>query len=94
MAEVFLLPVAIKLAFFEGKCLEMDRRPKRSWFWSIADHFEATQKFHFTAPLTANSEISGNKTLKKLDVISQRVILKITLPKIGIYFHELQSTKQ
>ena len=45
MAEVFLLPVAIKLAFFAGKCSEMDKRPKRSLFWSIADHFEAIKKF-------------------------------------------------
>ena len=51
MAEVLLLPVAIKLAFFAGKCLEMEKRPKQSRFWSIADHFETIKEFHFTAPL-------------------------------------------
>ena len=51
MAEVFLLPVAKKLAFFYGKCSEMDKRPKGTSFRSIADHFEAIKNFHFTAPL-------------------------------------------
>ena len=59
MAEVFLLPVAIKLASFAGKCSEMEKRPKRSCFWSIADHFEAN-KIHFTVPLKSRAFFKEN----------------------------------
>ena len=61
MAEVFLLPVAIKLAFFAGKCSEMEKRSKRSRFWSIADHFEAIKIVHFTAPLNEFQKFAMRK---------------------------------
>ena len=65
MAEVFLFPAAIKLAFFAGKCSKMGKRSKRSCFWSIADHFEVIKKFHFTAPVNFrhNSSTIGKNSL-------------------------------
>ena len=73
MAEVFLLPVAIKLASFAGKCSEMEKKAKAVILWSIADHFEAIKNFHFTVPLMVTSLMpvftqpalrAGNKLLK------------------------------